>query len=104
MKKLLIVGILSLLFAGCSSAKLDSDGNPLNRSLLIDQSLKIGLDIPAIPIPLPRIDISFGLHFRRLTPQQEIDLELAKRGVSGKFAPKDSIILPKEGPSPVKPN
>lgn len=92
--------ILFLLFlAGCSSTKLDSGGNPINRSLLIDHNFSLGIDIPIIPVPLPKFDIGFKLHFRRLSPQEEIDLELAKKGrYKGDIKPD----IPLTGPTPPK--
>lgn len=95
--------ILSILFIGlcaCSSTKsLESGANPVNRSLLIDQKLGFGIELPGIPIPIPKLNLDFSLHFRRLSPEDEIDLELAK---NGKFRTKIPIELPPTGPAPFK--
>lgn len=94
--------ILAAVLSGCSS--VNSEGNPINRSLLIDQNLSIGID--GLPITLPKINIGFSLHFRRLTPGDEISLELAKRGIqkNGKQqVEQKEKFIPPEGPKPSSP-
>jgi len=89
--KILAALIIAVMFTGCVSP--NSGNNPLNRSILFDTGLKIGLDIPIIPIPLPKINIALKFHLRRLSPQEEIDIELAKRGkYRGMNIPKKSPI------------
>lgn len=66
---------------GCkSTSSLDSSGNPINRSLLLDTGLKLGGNIPALPFPLPELDLGFRINFRRPTIQEEVDLNLSKLG------------------------
>jgi len=59
-----------LLLGGCAS----------DRSLLIDSGVKLGLDIPIIPIPLPKVELGFKLNFRKPTIREEIELNLSKLG------------------------
>lgn len=82
MRKLviLILFVSALSFSGCASSTVNDSGNPINRSLLLDGGVKIGLDIPIIPIPLPKVGLSFKLHYRRPTPREEIELNLSKIG------------------------
>jgi hypothetical protein len=72
MKRLIVILALvgALFLGGCQS----------NRSLLIDNGLEIGLDIPIIPIPLPKVKLGFKLHFRKPTIREEIELNLSKLG------------------------
>lgn len=97
----LILGFMCLSICGCSSQRaLESGKNPLNRSVLIDTEANFGLKIPGIELPIPELKIGFKFHSRRLSPDEEIDLELAKKG---KFRGEKPIPieLPKEGPKPM---
>lgn len=82
MRKLIILALVvsALSFTGCASRHINDSGNPINRSILIDGGINLGLDIPIIPIPLPKIDLGFKLHYRRPTPREEIELNLSKLG------------------------
>jgi hypothetical protein len=82
MRKLIVCLVIVSAFAlsGCASSTVNDSGNPINRSLLIDGGINLGLDIPIIPIPLPKIDLGFKLHYRRPTPREEIELNLSKLG------------------------
>lgn len=100
--KTLILMVIFLILCGCSSSRvLESGANPVNRSLLIDQHLGFGFEIPGIPLPIPKLNLDFGLHFRRLSPQEEIELELAKKGKYKGDAPIP-IKLPEVGPRPIQ--
>lgn len=77
---IVLVAVTALGFTGCASQHINDSGNPINRSLLIDGGINLGLDIPIIPIPLPKIDLGFKFHYRRPTPREEIELNLSKIG------------------------
>jgi hypothetical protein len=90
---------LFLVFAtGCASTSLDSSGNPINRSTLIDTGLELGLG--NLPIELPTIKLGFHLNFRRPTPQEEQDLNLSRLG---KARPDAKPPGPAPAPSEPKP-
>ena len=81
MKKIIITLVLAFCLSGCASNKgIEDSGNPINRSLLLDTGFKLGLDIPIIPIPLPKIDLNFHLHYRRPSVREEVELNLSKLG------------------------
>lgn len=81
MKKLRILSLIVIFaLSGCKSTSVDSSGNPINRSLLLDTGLKFGGNIPVLPFPLPELDLGFRINFRRPTIQEEVDLNLSKVG------------------------
>lgn len=87
--------ILALGLTSCASRQLDSSGNPINRSLLIDSELILGVQGVPILEFLPDIKLGFGLNFRRPTIQEEIDLNLSKTGKTRTPEP-----MPKVAPAP----
>lgn len=80
MKNFIGLLFIVVLVTGCASSSVDSSGNPLNRSLLIDTGIKLGGTLPVIQLPLPDIDLGFRLNFRRPTNSEEVDLNLSKLG------------------------
>lgn len=93
----IILIIASLLLTGCTS--MNEGGNPINRSILFDTNFSFGVD--NLPIVLPKINLGIGFHVRRLSPKEEIELELAKKGrYQGDVVPKFEI--PPVGPAPIK--
>lgn len=97
MKIIIILGLLLTTLTGCTS--VNDGGNPINRSILFDTNLSFGVD--NLPITLPKINLGIGFHVRRLSPQEEIELELAKKGrYKGDVVPK--VELPTIGPAPIK--
>jgi hypothetical protein len=95
MLKTLIVSTILFFGAGCSS--INKSESPVNRSILLDSSFTFGLDgIPLLEF-LPDIKLGFGLHYRRPTIEEEIDLNLSK---AGKWKGQTSEKMPSVSPSP----
>lgn len=100
MKKLCVL-LLVVLLCGCANFGGGGD-NPverqLDRSLLLDGGISLGLDNLPIPIPLPDFRFGFHLHWRRPTLPEEIELNLSKKG---KVAPaKPAVPAPSAPPAP----
>lgn len=105
MKKIFLILLLSVFsLTGCASSTIESGKNPINRSILFDTNLDMGVsNLPFLPFPLPTIHFGIGFHARRLSPEEEVELELAKKGrYKGDVGTKPPLVLPPTGPSPSK--
>ena len=80
MRKIAVLAAIIVAFTLSGCATFERSENPINRSILLDTGIELGLDGLPIPIPLPSFKLGFKLHYRRPTAREEIELNLSKLG------------------------
>jgi len=89
-----------LLLCSCSSTTPgDEVAHQANKNIYLDSAVTFGID--GLPIPIPKITFGVKFNFERLTPEEKVDIDLAK---NGKFRKPDERPNPPVvgGPKPAK--
>lgn len=91
---------VTLVLCGCSSTTPgDEVAHQANKNIYLDSAVTFGID--GLPIPIPKITFGVKFNFERLTPEEKVDIDLAKNGKFRK--PEDRPNPPViGGPKPTK--